>query len=401
MVIAGEMPGARLGARTLPLGITPMPGEELESWLAALAQSLDLQWSKLLGMILPPSRPSERNWISLLNLTAHLTAAELRCISAATGVQTACIEALTWRRFDGLIGTVDVVRRHMKMAWPLGRSRFCPACLANSHGRWQLEWQLPWVFACQKHFRLLADSCPACGRNQRIGRGWLRGDLVPAPESCGTAQPDGTRCGRLLSAASTISLPEGHPFLQAQAAVSAVLSDTTVTAGLYRTMPAPTTQFLADLRLLASRFATGTALYEPEMLSLFHPDGHFMGAADSFEVRRWLAAPNKRRTVPALMAAVGISSALTVLRCDTVDEAAALLRPLITARRGAGKAVTTGALTTKNRNPVIDATTVRALRDSMGPLDQLRRRAWEPAPQLPRKMQTSVLRNIPTRLWKD
>lgn len=401
MATAGETSGARLGPRTLPLGITPVPGEALDSWLAALAQCHDLQWGKFLSVILPPSLASGRNWISRLNLTAHLTAAELRCISAATGVDTACIKALTWRRFDGLIGTVDVVQRHMKMTWPLGRSRFCPACLSNSPGRWQLEWQLPWVFTCRKHFRLLADSCPACGHNQRTGRGWLKGNLVPDPESCGAAQPDGTRCGQRLSAASTISLPEGHPFLQAQAALSTVLSDTTVTAGLYTTMPGPTTQFLADLRLLAMRFAEETALYEPEILSLPHPYGDLIGAGDSIEVRRWLASPNTRRTVPALMAAVGISAALKVLRCDTVDEAAALVQPLITARRGAGKVVNTGALTTQNRNPVIDATTMRALRDSMGPLDQLRYRAWEPLPRLPRKMQTSVLRSIPTCLWKD
>lgn len=401
MAIAGEMPTARPAPRTLPLGITPMPGEELESWLAALAQALDLQWSKFLSMILPPSLASERNWISRLDLTAHLTAAELRCISAATGVDTACIEALTWRRFDGVIGTVDVAHRHMKMTWPLGRSRFCPPCLASSHGRWQLQWQLPWVFACQKHFRLLADSCPACGRNQRTGRGWLRGSFVPAPESCGAALPNGTLCGHLLSATPTIALPERHSFFAAQAALAEILSATTVTVGLYSAMPGSTQQLLADLRLLAMRFAQPIGSYEPSIGTPPHPYGDFVGAGGNVEIRRWLASPNTRRAVPALVAAVGISSALEVLRCDTVDEAAALVQPLITARRDAGKVVTTGALTTQNRNPVIDVTTVRALRDSMGPLDQLRHRAWEPLPQLPRKMQTSLLRSIPTCLWED
>ncbi len=397
----GQTPGTRLGLRTLPVSVTPVPGEALESWLAALAQCLDVEWGTFLGLLFPAARASGKHWLRRLDITAHLTTAELQGISAATGADPATIEAMTWCRFDGLVGTVDVARRRMKMTWPLGRSRFCPACLADSHGRWQLEWRLPWVFACQKHSRLLADSCPACGRTQPTSRGWLKGDLVPAPESCHAAQSDGTRCQRLLSAASTISLPKGHPFLQAQAALSEVLSNTTVTAGLYKTMPASTTQFLADLRLLAMRFAEETALYEHEILALPHPDGDLIGAWDSVEVRRWRAAPATCRTVPALMAAAGISAAVTLLQRDTVDEAAADLQPLLAARRQAGKTVTNAVLSTGNRSPVIAATTVRALRNSISLLDQLRYRAWEPCPRCPHKVPASALRNVPASLWSD
>ncbi len=401
MATAGEISGARLGPRTLPLGITPVPGEALESWLAALAQCLDLEWGRFLSAILPPALVSGAHSVCRLDLTAHLTAAELRCISAATGADTATIEALTWRRFDGLVGTVDAAQRQMTMTWPFGRSRFCPACLATSHGRWQLEWRLPWVFACQKHFRLLADSCPACGHTQRTSRGWLRGDLVPAPELCRAAAPNGSRCGHLLSATSTIALAEGHPFLQAQATLSKILSNATVTVGLYRMMPASARQFLADLRLLAMRFAEATDPRERTVITPPHPHGDLIGEWDSVEVRRWRASPNTCRTVPALMAAVGISSALEVLQRGTVDEAAAQMQPLLVTRRQAGKSVYNGALTTRNRNPIIDAVTVRALRDSMGPLDQLRYRAWEPLPRWSRKLPASALRNIPTCLWSD
>ena len=194
-----------------------------------------------------------------LDAHRHTSRAELRCHLRGDGFGTAAIEALTWRRFDGLVGTVDVAQRQMKMSWPFRRFRFCPECLANSHGRWQLEWRLPWVFACpKKHFRLLADSCPSCGQTQRTIDGWLRGDLVPALELCRATAPNGSRCGHLLSTTSTIALAEGHPFLKAQAALSDILYDATVTAGLYGTMPASTKQFLTDLRLLAMRFAEAT-----------------------------------------------------------------------------------------------------------------------------------------------
>ncbi|MCA2247592.1 MULTISPECIES: TniQ family protein [Mycobacterium] len=401
MATAVEMSGARLGPRTLPLGIMPVPGEALESWLAALAQCLDLQWGKFLSVILPRSLVPRPHSLGRLDLTAHLTEAELRSISAATGVDAASIEALTWRRFDGLVGTVDVAQRQMKMSWPFRRFRFCPECVADSHGRWQLEWRLPWVFACQKHFRLLADSCPACGHTQRTSRGWLRGDLVPAPELCRATAPDGSRCGHLLSATSTSALTKGHPFLKAQAALSNILSDATVAAGLYGTMPASTKQFLADLRLLAMRFAEAIDPRERTVITSLHPGSDLVAVWDSVEVRRWRASPKTRRTVPALIAAVGITSALEVLLCRSVDEAATRMQPLLATRRQAGNSVYNGALTTRNRNPVIDAVTVRALRDSMGPLDQLRYRAWEPLPRWSRKLDASALRSIPTCLWSD
>ena len=47
------------------------------------------------------------------------------------------------------------------------RSRFCPACLAETGGRWQLWWRRRWAFACPIHQCLLADTCPCCDRWQR------------------------------------------------------------------------------------------------------------------------------------------------------------------------------------------------------------------------------------------
>src|SRR5438309_479081 len=43
-------------------------------------------------------------------------------------------------------------------------SRFCPACLRDTDGRWLLRWRLPWAFACPVHAHLLVDVCPGCGK---------------------------------------------------------------------------------------------------------------------------------------------------------------------------------------------------------------------------------------------
>src|SRR5258708_509702 len=106
---------ALTGPRTLPVGIKPLRGEALESWLAALARHVDIRWGQFLSFVLPPASVSEIHSVARIDFTAHLTAAELDAISAATGVDTASIEALTWRRFDGTAGTVDVARRRMRM----------------------------------------------------------------------------------------------------------------------------------------------------------------------------------------------------------------------------------------------------------------------------------------------
>jgi AraC-like DNA-binding protein len=373
----------------------------LESWLAALARHLEMRWGQFLSFVLPPASVSEIHSVAAINFTAHLTAAELDAISAATGVDTGSIEALTWRRFDGTAGTVDVVRRRMRMTWSFGRSRYCPVCLEISRGRWQLEWRLPWVFACQQHSRLLADTCPACGQTQRTGRGWLSGRLVPAPELCSAATPTGQRCGVALSATPTIALAEGHPFLTAQALLSEIFTGTPLTFGLYQTMPASTAQFLTDLRLLALRAAETTDAQSLREIAQSDSSSALIAEWDSADIRQWRASPNTPRTAPALIAAVGISSALELLHCSTLDEAAARLQPFLAMRRRAGKQVNTDALSTRNRNPMPDAVMVRALTDTMSPSDQLRFRALTPLPKYPRTSPATALHSVPTCLWSD
>ena len=39
--------------RTLPVRVTPIPGEALESWLAALATRMNATWGEILDTVLP------------------------------------------------------------------------------------------------------------------------------------------------------------------------------------------------------------------------------------------------------------------------------------------------------------------------------------------------------------
>jgi hypothetical protein len=389
------------GPRTLPVGIAPVPGEALESWLAILARHLDLQWGQFLRLIFPPGSLSGARQVAQINFTAHLSADELNAVSAATGIDAASIETLTWHRYNGVAGTVDGARRRMEMTWPFGRSRFCPVCLANISGRWQLEWRLPWVFACQKHSRLLADTCGACGRFQRTHRDRLRGHLVPAPERCSATTSTGERCEADLASTSTIALGEGHPFVMAQAFLSEIITGATVTFGLYQAMPATTAQLLDDLRLLAFRAAEATDAQSLAQIAPRRPSGDLLVEWSSADVRRWRASPAMPRAAPALIAAVGVSSALELLRCASLDEAAQRLGPYLAMRRATGKQVNIFTLTTRNRNPIPDAVMVRALTATMGPADQLRSRALAPLPRPAHKLAADALRGIPACLWAD
>ena len=146
------------GPRTLPIRLAPVPGEALESWLAALAHRLDTPWGSLLTALAPAA--AGRAGLRRSNLTAHLDSEEASAIAAATGIWQPTIQALTLRRYDGRLITIDRSIPRVLSPWNPTRSRNCPHCLRTSGGRWQLDWRLPWVFACDEHTCTLADTVP-------------------------------------------------------------------------------------------------------------------------------------------------------------------------------------------------------------------------------------------------
>ena len=84
-------------------------------------------------------------------------------IAASCQLGIADVHALTLARYDGIALRLDRQSGHVVRNLLWGRaagSRFCPECLAQTGGRWQLAWRLGWSFACLIHSRLLADACP-------------------------------------------------------------------------------------------------------------------------------------------------------------------------------------------------------------------------------------------------
>lgn len=178
--------------RTLPLRLAPLPGEALDSWLDALAHRLkvpltDLHWS--LGLPGGPSNVLRKDDIPA-NRVVLLRDHEAQAISAAAGVPVPLLHAMTMARYDRRAIMIDHASRRVSLRamWGRGRgSRYCPGCLAETGGRWQLRWRLTWSFACTTHQRLLADTCPAC--DSIPGFRASESHLPPSPGYCEAPSP--------------------------------------------------------------------------------------------------------------------------------------------------------------------------------------------------------------------
>ena len=133
--------------RTLPLRLAPLPGEALDSWLDALAHRLkvpliDLHWA--LGLPGGPHNVLRKDDIPA-NRVVLLRDHEAQAISGATGVPVPLIHSMTMARYDQRAIMIDRASRRVSLRamWGRGRgSRYCPGCLADTGGRWQLRWRL-------------------------------------------------------------------------------------------------------------------------------------------------------------------------------------------------------------------------------------------------------------------
>lgn len=189
--------------RALPIRLPPEPGEPLDSWVAAYAARLGTPILDLAAG-LGPGRAFWRQPAADVALGKGVGA--LVGLAAAAGLTEEQVEAM-WRplvRYYDLVRPRFASSRLRWMVLPLRWSRFCPACLADTGGRWQMRWRLPWQLACPTHATLLCSRCTRCGGQQR--RVALLQDIdtaqtvtcdVPTPAATGRGDH---RCGDDLRA---------------------------------------------------------------------------------------------------------------------------------------------------------------------------------------------------------
>lgn len=213
------------GLRTLPFHREPIPGEALDSWLETLAHLHAVRYVDLLRHLGLDHRT--RRWVITLR------ADEIRTIARCAGIDAEQLPAMTLERYDGTALQIDrtkcQIARSYGWEW-VQRSRFCPYCLAETGGRWQLAWRLRWTFACPMHRCVLADTCPSCGC---LTRTKMQPQVVQVPRPglrphrCrDEAHNPADICHGDLSAQKVATLGRNHPILRAQAYITDIIEST-------------------------------------------------------------------------------------------------------------------------------------------------------------------------------
>ncbi|PZE86601.1 TniQ protein [Curtobacterium sp. PhB142] len=144
------------------------------------------------------------------SLAVGLPAAVRDNIAEATGISPAALDAATMRALDGQLvnltdqtasGTTSISTRG-PWSWRAG-TRYCPDCLIERPGVFNLAWRSPWTFFCLIHERVLLDSCPQCTRPLTETRD--RTQRLFDPSTCQTplrdrdGKPSRDVCGGRLS----------------------------------------------------------------------------------------------------------------------------------------------------------------------------------------------------------
>ncbi|OBF76574.1 TniQ family protein [Mycolicibacterium fortuitum] len=395
--------------RTLPIRIVPIDGEAIDSWLEATAHRTHTAFGDLLAAVglSPYNGMGTTAWI------VRLDPDEAATISGATGITPDALEMMTLQHYSGRAVRIKSDARMLSRAFPWGRgrgSRFCPACLDATGGRWQLRWRLGWTFACTIHNCLLADACPHCGAVQR--RRTHIGEIIPQPGRCAYPAADAigrspTRCGADLTTATVAAFDADHPVIHAQRLVNTVLDRETVTFGAYQALPQPRVNVLADIRALAGRalaYATPhdlEAVIPQDLIRIYRstpePSDPRSGPA-STGTKPGLAAPARAAT-----AAVGVVAAMNALDRPDIASAGDALRWLVTSSRERGSAVNAANVGWgKQTSPVLTGVQLSALGPLLNPSDQLRYRVGTslPAQPAPGAVRTAILaRRLPSMLW--
>jgi AraC-like DNA-binding protein len=394
--------------RSLPIRLEPVHGEAIDSWLEALAQRNQTFQADLLaavGLRRDLRSSSQNSWI------VRTSPEEARTVSEATGVDQTTVAAMTLSHYAERALRIDPKTQAISRAFPWGRgrgSRYCPDCLVETDGRWQLVWRLGWSFVCLRHRCLLADTCPECGRAQRIFA--HIGDAIPAPGRCALPDRNGTgrapaRCGAVLANMTVTRFSDDHPAVAAQRLLYGVINTGTATFGVYRNNTVRSVDALADIRAVAARVLSYATHEELEnILPADLLDAHRnLGLQLAQRSGRNGDKPGLCAPAHAATVGVGVTAALTMLNAADVGAAGKAMHWLVRSGRERGLTVCPANIGWSHR---VTSTLVAVQLASLGPFlqlsDQLRYRIAALVPSRPPSGKTRIDRLVhatPTMFW--
>ncbi|WP_405467201.1 TniQ family protein [Streptomyces canus] len=399
----------------MPIRCAPHPGEALDSWLEFIAARLNCPFTDVLSALGLPNRDAAMAAPVLPRWTVLATRDELAAIAEVTGVAEDMLAAMTLQPFNGHAVVIRPEQRrvHRRLLWGRAGSRFCPACLADSGGRWQVTWRLGWSFACTRHRVLLADRCPACHRVPRL-RAHPRRE-TPRPGMCASLAPDDGPRGRchhpLADTPVTVVTPD-EAVAETQRLVDTLLAtpDRAVRWPLYGPGGAPLRVVLRDVKCLGAlvlNHAMPTDLHTvapPEILDRLE---RYRATPLPVSSQR---APDTRRIdlhsyLPpddAAAAAVAITEAVRILRAETIRAAGQAVQWLTDRVAATGRPLYPASIVSLGGtvSPGLEAALRCSRETKLLPVARLRHRTAV-ASTRPPTVQDSRARMMPTALWPE
>ncbi|GHB71773.1 hypothetical protein GCM10010331_69680 [Streptomyces xanthochromogenes] len=400
--------------RTLPLRYPPHPGEALDSWQEFLAHRLKCPFTDVLRALGLPNRDPALTDPILPRWTTLATPDELATIAQVTGVPPDVLAAMTLQPFDGHAVVIVPQRRHVhrQLLWGRSGSRFCPACLAESGGRWQVTWRLGWSFACTRHHVLLADRCPACGHIPRL-RSHPRTE-TPRPGLCASppqgAGPRPRRCHHPLSATPVTALAPGSPLEETQRLIDSLLTDPdrAVRWPLYGRAGAPLGVVLHDAKCLGAlilNHATSSdlqALAPADVLDRIerYRTNPLPGTSQRTPETRRMDQHSYFAPADAAATAVAVTAAVRILQAENIRAAGRAVQWLTDRVAATGRQLHPANLAALGGtvSPVLEAALRCSREAQLMPVARLRHRTAVHSTRPPANQDTRA-RMLPTALW--
>ncbi len=188
----------------LPISVRPAQDESLSSWISAVAARYRTSVGEFTRLI---DIDSDAPWLNPFALDVEGTSCDgARQLATAMGMSGDQADELLAGLGSYCRVREDVTGPQWIVLRPTRESRYCPACLAASGGRWSKWWRVPWITVCQEHRTALVSGCPECGGPQRGRR--LTQTAVAQGTLCdtwkrGRTAPD-DRCTGDLTTAPTV-----------------------------------------------------------------------------------------------------------------------------------------------------------------------------------------------------
>ena len=398
-----------LAVRTLPIHLEPVDGEALDSWLEALCRQMGCTWgdfAEAVGLPPPPRGIRTPSWL------IRLTPTEARALHAATGTPIQTLHSMTLASLDGTALGLLPATRALDRSFPWSRfrfSRYCPECLQDNGGRWQLFWRSGWAFACVEHCCLLVDECLTCGHRLRGHVG--HAELVPDGQRCSNASGTRDRSSartlrRRPGRYPTVRLGQGHPTIAAQHLIRKVIDSGAATFGIYHDHTTAAVGALADIRAVAGRILASATADDWRRVLPADLDAAYAAAQQRSRASAVSHEPKPGRAAPAhaVTAAAGVTAALAILNVADVQAAAHAMQWLITSNREHGRKVDRGTVASWGKGATAVLTAAQLV--ACGPYEfrntELRYRAGTPMPTRPAhdtNSATQLAAKIPALMW--